>query len=83
MFPSTTGFATLSAMLILFLCAVQYSFCAGNKFRELQLFFSILLAMVLSCLFFLCVCPSDGPDSFLYTWLYCVNNLKRTADLVL
>ena len=48
--------------------------------RELQLF-SFLLSIVLFHFFFLCVYHSDSP--FLGASLVCVNNLKRTADLVL
>ena len=52
--------------------------------RELQFFFSILLAIVLFQFFFLCICHSwQSLFLFLGASIVWVNNLKRTADLVL
>ena len=46
-------------------------------------FTSILLTIVFFRFFFLCVCHSDSSIYFLGASIVCVNNLKRTADLVI
>ena len=62
------------AMLILILCL--------NHIGNLKLF-SILLIKVFFHFFFLCVCHYDSPISVLGCLFSWVNNLKRTANLVL
>ena len=83
--------ATLKPTVLLFLCTVillmGISCCAmlilcRNNIGNCS-FISILLTVVLFHFFFLCVCHSDSPVSFLGASIVCVNNLKRTADLIL